>query len=152
PEVFVHGGDWLGDFLTGNKVITQAGGHAVSHATEYALMGISTALMVIMIIAAWIIYRKYKEEKETGLSRLLANKWYVDELYDAIIVKRLPNLGGFFRSVFENSVIDGIVKGVGRMVNYGSRLFRLLQSGQVGNYILLMVVSIVLIFAVQFFL
>jgi NADH-quinone oxidoreductase subunit L len=150
PEVLLHGGDRLGAFLA--PVIAPATGHAISHATEYALMGISTALMVIMIIAAWARYRKYKEEKETGLGRMLENKWYVDEMYDRIVVRPLHNAGGFFRSFIENSVIDGLVNGVGRLVNYGSRQFRLLQSGQVGNYVLLMVVSIVLIFAVQFFL
>jgi len=49
-------------------------------------------------------------------------------------------------------VIDGLVNGVGKAVNYSSRQLRLLQSGQVGNYVLLMVVSMVIIFAIQFFL
>ena len=150
PEAILHGGDRLGTFLA--PVITPVAGHAISHATEYALMGVSTALMIIMIVAAWIRYRKYREEKETGLTRALENKWYVDELYDRIIVRPLHATGGFFRSVMENTVIDGLVNGVGKLVNYGSRQFRLLQSGQVGNYVLLMVVSIVLIFAVQFLL
>jgi NADH-quinone oxidoreductase subunit L len=76
----------------------------------------------------------------------------VDELYEAIIVKPLHKLGGFLNSVFEKSVIDGIVNGVGKVVNYGSRQLRLLQSGQVGSYVLLMVISMVLIFLLQFFL
>jgi NADH-quinone oxidoreductase subunit L len=49
-------------------------------------------------------------------------------------------------------VIDGIVNGVGRLVNYGSRQLRLLQSGQVGSYVLLMVLSILVVFVLQFFL
>jgi NADH-quinone oxidoreductase subunit L len=44
------------------------------------------------------------------------------------------------------------VNGVGRAVNYGSRQLRLMQSGQVGSYVLLMVLSMILIFAIQFFL
>ena len=48
--------------------------------------------------------------------------------------------------------MDGLVNGVGRVVNYSSRQLRLLQSGQVGSYVLLMVLSMVLIFVFQFFL
>jgi len=54
--------------------------------------------------------------------------------------------------VIEGSVIDGLVNGVGKAVNYSSRQIRLLQSGQVGSYVLLMVLSMLLIFIVQFFL
>jgi len=67
-------------------------------------------------------------------------------------VKPLNALAGFFNNVFEKSVIDGLVNGTGRLVQYGSRQLRYLQSGQVGGYVLLMVVSIVLLFVVQLFL
>ncbi|HRI22812.1 MAG TPA: NADH-quinone oxidoreductase subunit L, partial [Panacibacter sp.] len=75
-------------------------------------------------------------------------KWYIDELYDAIVVKPLNNFAGFLKSVVEKSGIDGIVNGVGRFVNYSSRQLRLLQSGQVGSYILFMVLSIAVLFSV----
>ena len=58
----------------------------------------------------------------------------------------------FLNKVIENSVIDRIVNGVGRSVQYSSRQLRLLQSGQVGSYILLMVLAMLLIFVLQFFL
>ncbi len=48
----------------------------------------------------------------------------------------------------EKSIIDGIVNGTGRFVNYSARQLRLLQSGQVGNYILFMVLSITVLFLV----
>ena len=76
----------------------------------------------------------------------------MDDLYEKMIVNPLNKFGGFLKSVIEKSVIDDMVNGVGRLVNYGSRQLRLLQSGQVGNYVLLMVISMVLIFVVQFFL
>jgi NADH-quinone oxidoreductase subunit L len=44
------------------------------------------------------------------------------------------------------------VNGVGRLVNYGGRQLRWIQSGHVGAYVLLMVVSMVLFFVLQFFL
>ena len=150
PEVFMHGGDKLGEFLS--QVISSHEVHNVSHSTEYLLMGLSTGLVIIMIIFAWIKFKNYQRSEATGFGKVLENKWYVDELYESIIVNPLNKLGSFFSSIFEKSVLGDMVNGVGKMVNYGSRQMRLLQSGQVGNYVLLMVVSMVIIFVIQFFL
>ncbi len=150
PEVFMPGADKLGEFLS--PVIASHGEHTVSHSTEYMLMGLSTGLVILMIIFAWIKFKNYQRSEATGFGKVLENKWYVDELYEKIIVNPLNKLGNFFSSIFEKSVIDNMVNGVGKIVNYGSRQMRLLQSGQVGNYVLLMVVSMVLIFVIQFFL
>jgi NADH-quinone oxidoreductase subunit L len=150
PEVISHGGDRLTEFL--KPVIPIHEGHEVSASTEYMLMGLSTGLVLVMIIAAWFVYRNYSAKENTGFAKLLENKWYVDEIYDAAIVKPLHKLGGFLDKVFERTVVDGLVNGVGKAVNYGSRQLRLLQSGQVGSYVLLMVLSMVLIFLLQFFL
>jgi NADH-quinone oxidoreductase subunit L len=151
PEVFMHGGDKLGEFLS-PVIKPHESLNPVSHSTEYMLMGLSTALVVIMIIAAWFKFRNYHRSEATGLGKVLENKWYVDELYDKVIVNPLHQFGGFLKNIIDNKVVDGLVNGVGRVVNYGSRQMRLLQSGQVGNYVLLMVVSMVVIFAIQFFL
>ncbi len=151
PEVFMHGGDKIGEFLL-PVIPALHGGHTVSHSTEYMLIGLSTALVVAMIIFAWYKFRNYQHKEATGFGKVLENKWYVDELYEKFIVNPLNKFGGFLKNVIEKSVIDGLVNGVGKAVNYGSRQLRLAQSGQVGNYVLLMVVSMVLFFAIQFFL
>jgi NADH-quinone oxidoreductase subunit L len=118
---------------------------------EWALMGLATGLVLVAVLFAYFKYRKYSPTEEKGLGKVLENKWYVDELYDSIIVKPLNKLADFFDKVFESQVVDWIVNGAGKAVNYGSRQLRLLQSGHVGSYILLMVISMLLIFAWQFF-
>ncbi|HEU4575752.1 MAG TPA: NADH-quinone oxidoreductase subunit L [Chitinophagaceae bacterium] len=150
PEVLMKGGDRLTAFL--KPVIPVTGEQTVSHSTELLLMGLSTVLVIISIIYAWVKFRNYQPKEATGLGKVLENKWYVDELYDAVIVNPLNKLGAFFNQVFEGSVIDWLVNGVGRVVQYSSRQLRLLQSGQVGSYVLLMVVSMLLFFVLQFFL
>jgi NADH-quinone oxidoreductase subunit L len=72
-------------------------------------------------------------------------------LYQTAIVQPLAALGAFFNNIIEKKVIDGFVNGVGRAVNYGSRQIRLLQSGQVGAYVLLMVIGMLLLFIIQLF-
>jgi NADH-quinone oxidoreductase subunit L len=129
------------------------GEHHADSGTEYALMGISMAVALVASILAWNIYRSKPELGEAkGLGKVLANKWYVDEIYDAIIVKPLNALSRFLDQFMEKLGIDWIVNGVGRGIQYTSRQLRLLQSGQVGNYVLLMIAGTLILFILQFFL
>jgi NADH-quinone oxidoreductase subunit L len=124
----------------------------LDHHTEINLMVLSVSLALIAIIFAWVRYSKKPELNEpTGFGKVLANKWYVDELYNFIIVKPLQWKARFLNNFVEKKVVDGIVNGVGRLVNYTSRQVRLLQSGLVGNYVLLMVLSMLVFFVVKFF-
>lgn len=157
PEVFMHGGHRLESFLepvfAPSNAIAKHTEH-LSHTTEYVLMTASVIGALVMIIWAWGKFSKYenKGEEEKGLGKVLANKWYVDEFYDTIIVKPVMSVARYLNNVIEKTVVDGFVNGVGRAVNYGSRQVRLLQSGQVGNYVLLMVIGVLVLFIIQLFL
>ena len=156
PEIFMHGGHRLEEFLAPvfaqSNVLTPK--HHLSHATEYMLMGVSVGAALIALVFAWTKFRKYQrtEKEETGLGKVLENKWYVDELYDSIIVKPVLSIAKYFSNIFEKKGIDGFVNGVGKAVNYGSRQIRLLQSGQVGTYVFMMVLGILIFFIIQLFL
>ncbi|HVU54974.1 MAG TPA: NADH-quinone oxidoreductase subunit L [Puia sp.] len=153
PEAFAKNSHWLGHFL---EPIFARG--AVEHAAEggvsqeWMLMGISVVVALIGVIAAWTRFSKKPDLAEpSGFGKVLANKWYVDELYNAIIVRPLYAISKFLNNVIEKWVIDWLVNGVGRLVQYGSRQLRLLQSGQVGGYVLLMVIGILALFLVELF-
>jgi len=103
-------------------------------------------------LLAYLQHRNYVAKENKGLGKVLANKWYIDELYQSIIVKPIQSIAAFLNNVVEKKGIDGFVNGVGKAVNYGSRQARLLQSGHVGNYVLLMVIGILILFIVQLFL
>jgi NADH-quinone oxidoreductase subunit L len=156
PEVFLQGGHRLGEFL--NPVFAQSDAITIKpemvHSTEYMLMLVSVALALVALIYAWSRFSKYQKtaEPSTGLGKVLENKWYIDELYEAIIIKPVRAIANFFNEVVEKKGIDGFVNGIGKAVNYGSRQVRLLQSGQVGLYVLMMVLGILILFIVQLFL
>ena len=155
PEIFAKNSHLLGHFLQPvfaghEKMVTES---PVSVSTEWMLMGISAGLATIIVIFAWMRFSRKPELGEpAGFGKWLANKWYVDELYQAVIVKPLNAFADFLNRVVEKNVIDGMVNGAGRLVQYGSRQIRYLQSGQVGGYVLLMVLGIVILFIVQLFL
>ena len=150
PEIFIHGGDRLSQFLS--PIIGTQNKLTVSHATEYLLMGLSTILIIATILFARNKFTKYQPTTESELGKLIENKWLVDELYNKIIVNPINQLARVLNDVFEKSGIDAVVNGVGKVVHYSSRQIRLLQNGLVGNYILLMIISMIIIFTFQFFL
>lgn len=153
PEVFAKDAHSLEHFLAPifAESAKLAHAHHLSATQEYIMMGVSTVLIIGIILFAVSKYKKVDASGEnTGFAKLLENKWYVDELYDAIIIKPLHLLSVFFKNIIEKSGIDGMVNGVGKLVGYGSRQLRLLQSGQVGNYILIMVMIMVVFVLIWF--
>ena len=150
PEVFAEHGNSLAAFLS--PVIPIGEGHGLSHNEEYMLMGIAIVAVAAAVWFAFIKTKNIKATPEEGLGKVLENKWYIDELYDAVVVKPTLWVGSFFNTVIEKSGIDKAVNGVGKMVQYSSRQLRLLQSGNVGNYILIMVLAIIAIIRLVFYL
>ena len=151
PHVF-GGHPYFSEFL--NPVVKTAE-HADANLAfkEWMLLGGTIVGLIIIYLVTKKNYAVDKVEGEyTGFKKILANKWYVDEIYDAVIVKPIQSVGTFFNNIMEKKGVDGFVNGVGKAVNYSSRQIRLLQSGHVGTYVLLMVVGILILFIVQMFL
>ena len=155
PEVLVHNAHSLNQFLApvfeGSTKLAEP--HHIDHGTELALMFGLMAVIIAVIIWATGRFKNYEKTatENSGLAKLFENKWYVDELYQAIIVRPVYAFGKLLGK-FDKYGIDWVVNGVGRSVQYASRQVRLLQSGQVGSYVLLMVIGIILLFALQIFL
>jgi NADH-quinone oxidoreductase subunit L len=131
--------------------------HHLDHTTEYMLMGVVIGLTIVMILAAYIIYvrgKKFPAAETTSTSsahRLVYNKYYIDELYGAIVMKPLNGLSKALDAVIEKLFIDRIVNGTGRVVTWGGKTLRLVQTGNTGFYIFAMVISVIIILAVKSF-
>jgi NADH-quinone oxidoreductase subunit L len=69
-----------------------------------------------------------------GLGRMLYNKWYVDEIYDTLVVRPVQALSRGFYSVVDRAFIDGIIDGSGRMAQGLGLLAGRVQSGQLNTY------------------
>ncbi|RAU82116.1 NADH-quinone oxidoreductase subunit L [Pontibacter arcticus] len=154
---------YLGDFLAPIYDFARlANGAAIEplhldHATEYMLMAISVGVAIVAIIIAYVMYvSKSTRPAPEGarlspVHNLIYNKYYIDELYNTIIVRPLMWLSGAFFRFIDLLVVDGIVNGVGKVVMLSGRTLRYAQSGAIGFYILIMVFSIALILFLNFF-
>jgi len=158
PHV-LGGSHWLEHFLA--PVFKQseiyAHGHKLTHSTEYVLMGVTVTITILMILFA---RNKFVSKgfvpaddsvKQGFIPRLLANKYYVDEFYNAIIVKPLNGLASFSYKFLELKAVDAIVNGVGKLVVFISGQARKLQTGNTGFYIFAMVIGILVILALNLF-
>ena len=86
-------------------------------------------------------------QPRTWLHALLLNAWYVDLIYDRLIVRPLYLLSVALAQLFDVGVIDGIVNGIGRAVSAWGAGLRRLQSGYVVNYALTMLAGAVVVVA-----
>jgi NADH-quinone oxidoreductase subunit L len=105
---------------------------------ELALMIVATALAIGGIALAWSLWLRRRDivdglsRRFAGAHRVLLNKYYVDEMYDAAIVHPIHLISeeGLWRG-FDVKVIDGAVNGTASMVGGGAWILRRLQTGSV---------------------
>jgi NADH-quinone oxidoreductase subunit L len=116
----------------------------------YMLLILSVVVVAAGIVLAWLMYMATPPRAEsigrarTPLHALLLNAYWVDWLYDRLIVQPLYQLSVFMARV-DLGVIDGVVNLVGRAVVRWAAAFRQLQTGYVVNYALTMLVGAVVL-------
>jgi NADH-quinone oxidoreductase subunit L len=121
---------------------------------EYALIGIALAIAIVGIIVAWTMLKpeqlvpKREAKPEEGFERVLANKYYVDEIYDDAIVQPTVSVS---RGLLWEGIDDGLIDGVmvrflgGQVPRFVGWVGSRLQSGQVGTYAWVLIVGVLFV-------
>jgi NADH-quinone oxidoreductase subunit L len=173
---------FLAPVMAHHEEAAEAARTSSGSSTEYLLMLLSVAIAAGGI---WLAYRWYIQRPEVPgkiaaanpfLYRLLYNKYYVDQIYDAMFVNRTKDLaltlGAFDRGVinglgvdgagwltritsrismvWDSWIVDGLVNLAARVVWVLSYPVRMLQTGRVSRYALFMLLG-VLIFLGYYF-
>lgn len=129
--------------------------HHVSHTMELTLMGIILALTAIMIVWAYRVYiglgRVPVQDESTlrGLARLFNRKYFVDEIYDVLIVRPLYGFSRVLYEVVDRSLIDRIVNGTSAVVRGLAHGFRTVQTGNTGVYVFVMAAAVLLLITLK---
>ncbi|GAA4432165.1 NADH-quinone oxidoreductase subunit L [Pontibacter saemangeumensis] len=163
PAVFAENSHVLQNYLSpiyGFARVANAAAVAplhIDHATEWMLMGISVAVAVIAAIIAYVMYVSKKTvpvpegERLSPVHNLIYNKYYIDELYNTVIVRPVMWLSTVLYRFVDTVLVDGVVNGFGKFATQSGRTLRYAQSGTISFYVLMMVFSIVLILFLNFF-
>ncbi|HEY2433313.1 MAG TPA: NADH-quinone oxidoreductase subunit L [Vicinamibacterales bacterium] len=120
--------------------------------TELLLMGLSSGLALAGIgLAAYFWLRNRAAATRvarvaTPVYALLLNKYYVDEIYDAVVVQPIKGISTLllWRGI-DTGVIDGLVNAVGGLVRGSSSSLRRLQSGSIRAYAASLLLGVVVI-------
>lgn len=122
------------------------------HTIDYVLIVLSVVVAAAGIYLAITWYLKKPEipaglaKRYAGVYKVLNNKYYVDELYDAAIID--PTVKGSRKLLwrgFDVGIIDGIVNGLAKLVAVISKYGRLMQTGVVQGYAIVFVFGMVFI-------
>jgi NADH-quinone oxidoreductase subunit L len=151
--ISLPGHSWLNEFLAPIFSESSHEAHTLG-STEYMLMAIAT---IGAIVGIGIAYKKYlkdntipSEDAEiTGVSKVLYNKYYVDEIYDAIFVKPINLLSNFFRDYVERILSDSVF-GLGKATYELAGHGRKLNNGSVGFFLFAFVIGIIAILTYLF--
>jgi NADH-quinone oxidoreductase subunit L len=151
PALF-GGKDYFTNFLSpvfGSGEI--AGGEAL-HSLELTLSGVAMVAATLGLVVAWRMYSKdVKRGPETGLHKLLYNKYYVDEIYQAAIVGPLVWISrNILWKAVDEGTIDGAVNGIGYGVREIGDGVRHAQSGNTRSYAVWVLVGAVVVFGIIF--
>lgn len=150
PE-FLHLPNWMHHQI--GEVIIMKGKSLItlSHDVELMLMALAVIAAASSIFFAYNLYLKNRvlplanESELKGWQRLIYNKFYVDEIYESIIRKPIDAVSDVLYKYVDVAIIDGVVNGVGSAVKGVGSVVRLAQNGNIGFYIISMIMGIVFI-------
>lgn len=149
---------FLAPVLQSGQDIAQTQAH-LSVVEEIALMLIATAGAVAVLYFIWKNQSQLQnkaleteiEPEMKPIKRLLENKYYVDEIYNALIVSPLQKFSTFLHNIIDVKVIDGIVNGLASITALSGKGIQQLQTGNVAFYLFAMAVGLAGILALFIF-
>ncbi|MGE5399883.1 MAG: NADH-quinone oxidoreductase subunit L [Ignavibacteriales bacterium] len=153
PAVFAgEGGNFLESWLapvfrSAERKLEFYGSH--SHLEELLLMFVSVAAALGSILFAYYVYTKRNDiadkvsNRFRGIYKVLLNKYYVDEVYEAAVVQPIQKGSETVLWKFtDNRIIDGVVNGTAALINRAAETMRRFQTGVTQFYALVMMLGI----------
>jgi NADH-quinone oxidoreductase subunit L len=119
-----------------------------SHLFEMAVLIVSVVVLAMIIFATRRYYVTKENipvtpQEETGVAKVLSNKYYLDEIYQTLILKPIEWISGFAYKIIDKTLIDGIVNLSGKGVNLFGSTLRKVQTGNIEFYLMAMVFGVI---------
>jgi NADH-quinone oxidoreductase subunit L len=151
PALF-GGQDYFADFLHPVLAVQEQPNPAEAHNVELILSSVAMLAAAIGLFVAWRMYRKdVKQGPSKGLHEVLYQKYYVDEIYHAVVVAPLMWLSrNVLWKVVDVGLIDGTVNGVAHGAAATGDKVRMQQSGNVRSYAVWVLIGALIVFAIIF--
>jgi NADH-quinone oxidoreductase subunit L len=154
PE-FMGGGvlpDWLETYLSPVLHLHTIDSAVIAVPSEWTALAVTLLASIAGIAAAWALYGRRTPtaaawaEEPAGLARVVRDTFYVDELYDAILLRPYGRLCRVAAAI-DGKLVDGLVNAVGAATDLASQMLRLAQTGYVRSYAFMFFLTTILILA-----
>ncbi|SFM96470.1 NADH dehydrogenase subunit L [Flavobacterium succinicans] len=151
--ISLPGNSWLNHYLIPIVPKLATAEHHLG-STEYMLMALAVVGGLVGIAIAYFKYVKNNtvppaDSEITGFTKVVYNKYYVDELYDTLFVKTTNTLSSFFRDYIETG-LSSFVFGFGKVTNEIGHYGRKIQNGSIGLYLFAFVLGLCAIISFLF--
>ena len=127
------------------------GGEALWAAISTILAGTVVFLTVQLVRRQEILAVKDDATDLSGFSKVLFNKYYVDELYDRVIVQPILRISRFCWRVIDAGIIDGAVNAVGWGSKGAGWLVSMFQTGSINTYAFILTVGVLFVLGASLF-
>jgi NADH-quinone oxidoreductase subunit L len=157
PPVLSHNhlfSNYLNPVFEQATATLETSAHNLSHSTEWILIAVAVTAAVISLLYARSLYIVKKQLPEaddatTGIAKWTANKFYVDELYEIILVKPITILSDILLVLIDKLIIDLVVNAIAAITKTVGGALRYIQTGNTGVYVFVMVISMIVLLAIQ---
>lgn len=134
---------WLEPIVGGHEATS-----TVSPSMEWVLMGMSILGAAAGITVSYKLYQNLKlvealTRRFKGLHQVLENKWYIDEIYEAILIRPIRFASQMLWKGFDVAVIDRIVLSFGRVSQWTGQTVRVVQTGSLQVYALMFLMGLI---------
>jgi len=152
--------EWLAPVVgggSGHEMANALASPGGSPTMEWLLMGVSVLLVIIAIFSARQVYHVNLQlatnlkHKLSGVYTLVYNKYFIDELYYATVVKPVVMLSMFLWRFVDVIVIDGLLNGSAQVYGDISQILRFAQTGRLRSYATLFVLGAAIMIALIVF-
>jgi len=115
--------------------------------SEWMAMGLATGSAIVAVSLGLFFYAKGPARSESAakafgpLQKLLANKYWVDEIYDFIVVRPFRIISAFLARFFDPRIVDGAVLFPARLSRAGATVLSMVQTGAAQFYLLIMLLG-----------
>jgi len=121
------------------------GGGEVLWAVLSTLLALVIVLVTARVVGGFKILPAAEAPDPVGFKKVLFKKYYVDEIYDSIIVQPIIRASRFAWKVIDQGIVDGIVNGLGYLARAIGWVGSLFQTGTVNTYALFLAIGVLVI-------
>lgn len=102
-------------------------------------------VVIIGLMIAWCYRRFSQVQVSDEKSSLISNKFYIDEMYNGLIIRPILLLARFFSTIFDPVILELPATILGKSVMFSGRRLKQIQNGHIGFYLLVMTAAIAVI-------